>query len=412
MIKKIIKYLFFTLLFLLNYNNLISQHYGLSVYSKYNITGKSYRGDAIASSMGGAIISLKKVGYVNIFNPASYSSIRFTSKSIGLSSSFLELNNKENSSYINSVNFSEAIIGIPIGNSGLVFGILPYNRSSYKIQTKPEDDKVNIYEGNGELNNIFLGYGLEIFEDFNLGLNISYVFGNIDQATYILRNNLYINSKLSNETNLKMLNFLIGGLYSFDIEDDTKLDIGLTINSKNNLSRSIKEILSSFAYNAYKLEVPLDTAYNRNYESLKNLSHMELGLGVSVSNKSWYIGLNYNWENPKKIDDSKESILHKISLGSSYVKDSRSMSYINRIEYRAGFYYKLLPITLDENQISDIGISIGLGLPLGDKLSKINLSLGLGQVGKVSNVLIKENYLNLQISILLNDIWFIKRIID
>ena len=61
-------------------------------------------------------------------------------------------------------------------------------------------------------------------------------------------------------------------------------------------------------------------------------------------------------------------------------------------------------------------MSFGLGLPLGRKLSNINIGFEFGEKGSTSNSLIQENYINLRVGLSLNAVgrqaWFQKRKID
>ena len=68
------------------------------------------------------------------------------------------------------------------------------------------------------------------------------------------------------------------------------------------------------------------------------------------------------------------------------------------------------------SQVSDFGMSFGLGLPLGRRLSNVNLGFEFGKKGTTSNNLIQENYFNLRLGLSLNAVgrqaWFQKRRID
>jgi hypothetical protein len=51
-------------------------------------------------------------------------------------------------------------------------------------------------------------------------------------------------------------------------------------------------------------------------------------------------------------------------------------------------------------------------LPLGNRLSNVNVGFEYGKKGTTSNGLLEENYFNFRLSLSLNDIWFRKRKID
>jgi hypothetical protein len=72
-----------------------------------------------------------------------------------------------------------------------------------------------------------------------------------------------------------------------------------------------------------------------------------------------------------------------------------------------------------EEQISEVGISFGLGLPIVKSVrieeekvaivSRVNLSAEYVKRGSTANGLVQENYFNIGIGLNLNDKWFTKR---
>jgi len=54
-------------------------------------------------------------------------------------------------------------------------------------------------------------------------------------------------------------------------------------------------------------------------------------------------------------------------------------------------------------------MSFGISLPMGLRISNINLGFELGQRGTTENNLIKENFYTFRLSLSLNDKWFKKQ---
>ena len=71
-------------------------------------------------------------------------------------------------------------------------------------------------------------------------------------------------------------------------------------------------------------------------------------------------------------------------------------------------YLLLLQIPID----GDIGVSLGLGLPVGGSASSINVGFELGKRGTTTAGLVQENYYNIYVSFSLSERWFIKRKYD
>jgi hypothetical protein len=104
---------------------------------------------------------------------------------------------------------------------------------------------------------------------------------------------------------------------------------------------------------------------------------------------------------------------NRISLGGFYTPKFNSISsYWQRITYRAGLNLKQTGLVVNNTTINDFGISFGVGLPIGQQLSNVNLGFELGKRGEINNGLVKENYVNFRLSLTLNDRWFKKRKLD
>ena len=86
-------------------------------------------------------------------------------------------------------------------------------------------------------------------------------------------------------------------------------------------------------------------------------------------------------------------------------------SYFKRTVYRAGIRFEKSGLVINDESIKEFGISFGIGLPVGESrlLSNANIGFEYGQRGTTKNNLIQEDFLNVQLSLSLNDRWFQKR---
>lgn len=66
-------------------------------------------------------------------------------------------------------------------------------------------------------------------------------------------------------------------------------------------------------------------------------------------------------------------------------------------------------MNINNKDINEFGISFGLGLPAGAYLSNINLGVEYGKRGTKAANLVEEQFLNVFVSLSLNDKWFQKR---
>ena len=84
-------------------------------------------------------------------------------------------------------------------------------------------------------------------------------------------------------------------------------------------------------------------------------------------------------------------------------------NYFQRVTYRAGINYQKTGLVINDTDINEYGISFGVSLPMGLKLSNVNLGFEIGKRGTTDNNLIEEKFYNFRLSLSLNDKWFRKQ---
>jgi hypothetical protein len=144
-----------------------------------------------------------------------------------------------------------------------------------------------------------------------------------------------------------------------------------------------------------------------------------LGTGIGV-NKKWFVGLEYVFQENSNLgnrfDDIENATFensNKFIVGGYFIPKYNSFtSYWSRVNYRAGLRYENTGLVINSKAINDYGINFGLGLPVGGRLSNINVGFEYGKKGTIYNNLIEENYFNISVGLSLNDLWFEKRKYD
>ena len=71
--------------------------------------------------------------------------------------------------------------------------------------------------------------------------------------------------------------------------------------------------------------------------------------------------------------------------------------------------YEKTGLMVNSQSINDMGLTLGLGLPLNGTFSNINIGFELGKKGTTSSNLVQENYANFSVGFSFNDTWFVKR---
>ena len=74
-----------------------------------------------------------------------------------------------------------------------------------------------------------------------------------------------------------------------------------------------------------------------------------------------------------------------------------------------GGFYTTSYMIIDQQPINSKGMTFGIGVPLKNNRSMVNISLEAGETGTTSGNLIRERYMKLHFNFTLNDIWFQKQ---
>jgi hypothetical protein len=413
-----------------------AQNSTASPYSFYGIGSLKFKGTVENRSMGGLSFFTDSI-HLNLRNPAGYAGnnlkmfnnesrpIKFT---VGGSSSNLTLNTDDESQKTNATTFDYLALAVPMGKFGLGFGLLPYSSVGYKLESiNAEGNLDNRYKGEGGLNKAFLGLGYQITPSLGVGVDASYNFGNIQNSalefTYVNGEPVQYFSKESNRSNLSGVNLNFGVSYKTMVSDKLELTTGLTYMPKSKIKSENERFFSSVVVNVVTEQEIVVSSIEADLES-QNLkktdltlpSKFSLGAGIGQPRK-WFAGAEYTFQktsefdNPIFTDNNAEFVnASTIALGGFYIPNYNSFSsYWERIVYRAGVNFENTGLEVNNETINEFGISFGVGLPVGNLFSNANIGFEFGKRGTTKANLIEENFMNLQISLSLNDRWFQKR---
>jgi hypothetical protein len=310
--------------------------------------------------------------------------------------------------------------------------------------------------------------GSKLLSDFSIGFNANYIFGNIANTTRVvypnslLYNNTYrqrditvgdftanfgaqtaltIDSVLDRKgrkdriikaiTSLKALgysqeifNAKKDSIYTTNslrkklLKEKVKITAGYFMALSNNLHANYNLAIYNYILNSTGNEIVRDTViYNVNQNGNIQLP-LEQGFGLGFKKGERINAVAdfaiTNWQNYKYLDnvsDLKKN--YRVAAGVNFVPEKYAAgngAFFKRINYRLGISHQTGFIQLQNTLISNYSITAGLGLPVGiGRLSSmVNLSVQYGQMGTVSNNLIKENYLRFNFGFTFCDRWFQK----
>lgn len=429
MLRKI-QYLFFIILFLPYLA--AGQTENNSPYSRFGIGDIAHHSFGRNRALGGMSFGLRDPNAIVIANPASLSardtmSFLFEFGVIGKST---ELSSGNLTDKFGDINFNHLAIAFPITKRiGTSIGIIPYSNRNYNIiSTIREGDLLYNpatgdldcrYIGEGGINQFFIGNAVQLNKNISLGFNFSYLFGSLERIrtlSFVDRHDFY-NSKYSDKTIIGDIKFDWGLQYTANFKHDLELTVGAIFSSNTKLSAEHEVLQENIVYSVDP-GIYTDTVLNYTDNNGHILLPGKIGAGFTIKKgDKLMIGADYysqDWSDARffgKSDSLKNT--NTLRGGIEFVPNSRDLrNYLNSIHYRIGGHYSDSYLQLNGEQLTDFGISFGLGLPLRGSRSIFNIAFEFGQRGTLDNNLIKEKYGILSFSLTLYDFWFKKQKFD
>ncbi|UPQ77787.1 outer membrane protein transport protein [Flavobacterium azooxidireducens] len=390
-----------------------------SPYSFYGIGDIKFKGTVENRSMGGVSVFNDSI-HVNLQNPASFSHLKFTTFTVGANYNNVKLETESQSEKATRTTIDYLVVAMPISKKfGASLGLLPFSSVGYKIQNVNADptQTSSRYFGEGGVNRLFGGLGYKFNDNFSIGADINYNFGNISTTAVDYIPEVQYGTRELNESRLNGVNYNFGMMYNRKVTEKLTVFGSLAYSPESNMNidneRNITTVLVAANFNF----VPQDEGITQlSTSKLKLPSKFVLGAGIGEVRK-WAVGAELTMQQSSSfgnrfndIDNVEYENSTKFSFGGYFIPKYNSFNkYLERVTYRAGFNYENTGLIINNKAINNYGITFGLGLPLGGSFSNINVGVEYGKRGTIYSGLVEENYTNIFISLSLNDRWFVKR---
>lgn len=415
-----------------------------SPYSRFGLGDLRPQYYAAQAGMGGWSAAYHDPYHLNILNPASLPQLQATAFEVGLDARYTNLQSGDISEDIWNGNLVYLALAFPLINPinevldrrnsdwglGMAFTLQPYTTVGYNITATTELPDVgqvtNLLKGTGGTYRLNWGNGVS-YKDFSAGLNLGYQFGKITNSRQVQFDSLafaYVTEFLD-EFSVSGLMWSVGFQYTYEFEQ---------LNRKGELEPSGKRIVaglygnsaSDFNINTSVYADRFNLAYGNSIDTLVNETDIEqtgtmpsnftVGLAYENSDK-FRIGAEFGtqaWSEYRNEAKPGEDLRDawRGSVGLEYIPDHLSYNnYFKKVRYRAGFFYAQDPRTFNDEQLTHIAITLGLGFPVvlpRQRTSFVNLAIEGGRFGLQDGLL--EEYVQLTLGFTLNDnTWFFKR---
>lgn len=387
-------------------------------YSVFGLGEIHSKGSMRNMAMGRTGIALSSNRFLNNINPASYHSIDSISFffDFGLSGDFVKYKTTyESAQKGNDVNLRNIAMGFRINrNWSASVGIAPYSTVGYKIVTeKNVEGAVDNFEaqltGSGGLNQFYWNNSYLLFKRLSLGVNFTYLFGNIESTETVNYNQFAFDIESKQTSYLNKLYADFGVQYFFPVKKDFQVTLGGIFGNSHKLNFKHRIVISQSDGTVAEDKITKRGTFDFPM-------YFGGGLAVSYKDKLTFSAdyIYHDWsETTSDNSDFKYQNTNTFRVGAEYIPGLyNKLGYFGGISYRVGFYHEDSYLKVRESTVSDNGFSVGLGLPFLQNKTSINIAYNVGVNGTVKNGLIKENYNSIMINLTLHDWWFIKRKYD
>ncbi|MEO6820382.1 MAG: hypothetical protein ABI266_07725 [Ginsengibacter sp.] len=405
-----------------------------SPYSRYGIGNIVPQGNIANRAMGGISAAIVDFTSASSVNPASMATLLYTTVDIGLEYDGRTIRSKNPVGSYQSNNgiISYLQVGIPLLNGNkkafdnkvswsMTFGLKPISKINYKIGSltaNPIDSISTLYEGNGGINQGFIGTAVKI-KGLSFGFNTGYLFGQKDYTTKLALLNdsvSYQKAKYETKSNFGGMFLNAGVQYAAKIKGGF-FRLGAYGTLSKNYNATKDETRQTFNIDASGADIRIDSVSAIVGQKGKIQLPSTYGFGFAVEKEHVLFGADFEtsqWQNYRyfgKEDLVKNSWTAKAGV-QIYPASVGATGYFNFVKYRAGFAYGSDYIRVD-NDLPVYTISVGGAFPLklrhnfyDYQYSTMNVTFEYGSRGNNNNN-ITENTYKVSLGFSLSDMnWF------
>jgi len=314
-----------------------------SPYSMFGLGEVSYGLYGQQAAMGGVSYGMRNSSLINVENPAGLTGLD-SMKLFAETSLFVKeekYNSKGSSNTAFTGNMSSfSIAGRMIPGWYMAVSLTPYTSVGYYFKSTQTLEgtagtvSTSLFQGDGGLSKVSLSNGILLGKDLSLGVNLSYIFGNLyqteTQGAMGIKHHMYT----------QMIYPDFGLQYQRALAKDVSLTVGAVYGYKQKLKLDNTITVSTST-----------TSTDYTQKKVTQYLPQHLGVGGSLLYKKWMYAMDYSFygysawksgDNRIKFDDT-----HAIKVGVSFLPENLSyVKFFRRVTYKAGVnagipYYKI-----------------------------------------------------------------------
>jgi long-subunit fatty acid transport protein len=411
-----------------------AENYG-SPYSRFGLGDQQSLSLAHHRGMGGITTTSYDSASLNLGNAASLSDLKLTSIEFGAIGNISNIATSNASQYRSNFNFGYLMFGFPVNKRwGTAIGFQPYSFTNYNLVSNVDSSFGSWreeYNGRGGLNQLSWSNGVNVGKGFHLGITATYLFGTINQERLIIfpfQDSLFLfNVRNSDKLRINDVQLSVGMQYRKTLKlkpgqtQKKSIAFGIVAELPSTLNASNSFVSERFTLVGNTIRVR-DTVSNKSDVGgdVQLPWSLSAGFQYSLDNKLLLAveGKYTNWSEFSQFGrpDSMANSM-QFAAGMQYTPKYNAIgdgAKWKTMRYRTGIRYNSGALVLKGQQISELGMTFGVGIPMKRPYAMpyMNITGEIGQRGGVTNGLVRERYTRITLGLTLNDRWFIKRKYD
>ncbi|MBO7609253.1 MAG: hypothetical protein J6S96_03500 [Muribaculaceae bacterium] len=381
-----------------------------SPYSKIGYGLLNDNASGIQRQMGGVGYAMQNGRAINVMNPASYSQVDSLTflwdVGVDLNNAWSHEGDLKGYNFGGGLDYLSAQFRIIKGLGGS-FGLVPYSSVGYQYVGEI-DGGAEARTGSGGLLQLYIGAGYEPIKNLSLGFNVSYLFGTTTNTSSVASTSTTTYQRIME---VRDWNITAGIQYGIDLSLHDRMVLGVSYTPKKSFHGHTWGTM--FDSQDSKIDTLGYTSLKGKYEQPHTI-----GVGLSYNHANhWLTEIDVTYQ---KWKDAKYEPLQgfesattsfdnrwKVAAGLQFTPNRRG-TYIGAMAFRVGGFYNHDYLMIGSNNVRDYGATVGVGLPVPGGKTTINLGLEWRHRTSSPLVMIKEDYLNITLSVNFNELWFWK----
>lgn len=400
-----------------------------SPYARFGMGEFQPLSGAAFQGLGGMQAAIAHPQWINIENPASLALGALTRVELGTQARFSKLQTSQQSLLKSNINLAHLALAIPLGKSlGTALSFAPISLHNYDVLgsglVNPGGGQIpykvdEYYTGRGGINRLSWGIGWQVHPSWRVGYGLNAMFGQtIKEFRKVFPDSVQaFNVRVQDQWSVLGACHHLG----FQFQPSPKAQSwsetwGMSLRLPANLPMRQNLLAERFTLIAGNMRIR-DTVVNKPEQ--QGLMHLPLqwvaGYWIEKSGKSGF-GMEGIYEPLSKwrVMGLADSLQDRwtIKLGGYRVAKPAGNRAVDQLIYRSGLRFSPGGLRLRNRSIHEMAVYAGLGFPLRRSASMLNLGLEFGRWGRLDEGLVQEDFVRVNLTLNLNDRWFIRRVYD